>query len=52
MGSIIAPIVSCVVGGALAVATMTGVITAQTSAPATSPGSVEQPQFNYGSTTP
>lgn len=50
MGTIVAPIVSCVVGGALAVATITGVITSQTSAPDRSPGSVEAPQFNYGST--
>ena len=50
MGSIIGPVVSCVIGGVLAVATITGVITSQTSAPAQSPGSVESPEFNYGTT--
>lgn len=50
MGSIVAPIVSCLVGGGLAVATLMGVITSQTSAPDQSPGTVESPDFNYGAT--
>jgi hypothetical protein len=50
MASIVGPIVSTVVGGALAVATVTGVVTQQTSAPERSPGSVESPEFNYGAT--
>lgn len=50
MGSIVAPIVSCLVGGGLAVATLMGVITSQTSAPDQSPGTVESPDFSYGAT--
>lgn len=51
MGSIVAPLVSCIVGGGLAVATLMGVITSQTSAPDQSPGNVGSPEFNYGATT-
>jgi hypothetical protein len=50
MGSIIAPIVSLVVGGGLAVATLMGVVTSQTSAPEQSPGTINNPEFNYGTT--
>ena len=50
MGSIVAPIVSCIVGGGLAVATLMGVVTSQTSAPEQSPGTIESPDFNYGTT--
>lgn len=50
MGSFVAPIVSCVVGGGLAIATLMGVITSQTSAPDQSPGTIESPDFNYGAT--
>ena len=51
MGNIVAPIVSCVVGGGLAVATLMGVVTSQTSAPEQSPGTINTPEFNYGATT-
>lgn len=51
MGSLVAPIVSCIVGGGLAIATLMGVVTSQTSAPAQSPGTVDSPEFNYGATT-
>jgi hypothetical protein len=50
MGNIVAPVVSCVVGGVLAVATLMGVITNQTSAPEQSPGTVDSPEFSYGTT--
>lgn len=50
MGSIVAPIVSLVVGGGLAVATLVGVVTSQTSAPEKSPGTVDSPEFSYGAT--
>jgi hypothetical protein len=50
MGSIIAPIVAVVVGGGLAVATLVGVVTSQTSAPEQSPGTIQTPDFNYGTT--
>jgi hypothetical protein len=50
MGSLVAPIVSCVVGGGLAIATLMGVITSQTSAPDQSPGTISSPDFNYGAT--
>ena len=50
MGSFVAPIVSCVVGGGLAIATLMGVITSQTSPPDQSPGTIESPDFNYGTT--
>lgn len=50
MGSIVAPVVSCLVGGGLAIATLMGVITSQTSAPDQSPGTIESPEFNYGTT--
>ena len=50
MSSFVAPIVSCIVGGGLAVATLVGVVTNQTSAPSQSPASVTSPDFNYGST--
>ena len=50
MGSIVAPVVSCLVGGGLAIATLMGVITSQTSAPDQSPGTIQSPEFNYGTT--
>lgn len=50
MGSFVAPIVSVVVGGGLAIATLMGVITSQTSAPEKSPGTIESPDFSYGIT--
>lgn len=50
MGSFVAPIVSLVVGGGLAVATLVGVVTSQTSAPEKSPGTVDSPEFSYGAT--
>ena len=50
MGSIVAPVVSVIVGGGLAVATLMGVVTSQTSAPSQSPGNIESPDFNYGTT--
>ena len=50
MGSIIAPIVSIVVGGGLAVATLMGLVTSQTSAPEQSPGTINTPEFSYGVT--
>lgn len=50
MGSIVGPIVSLFVGGGLAVATLVGVVTNQTSAPEQSPGTIQTPNFNYGST--
>ncbi|MBC2934428.1 hypothetical protein [Nocardioides sp. zg-1228] len=50
MGSIVAPIVSCIVGGGLAVATLMGVVTNQTSAPEQSPGTINSPEFSYGVT--
>ena len=51
MGSIVAPLVSCIVGGGLAVATLMGVVTSQTSPPDRSPGNIESPEFGYGTTT-
>ena len=39
-----------VVGGGLAVATLVGVVTSQTSAPEKSPGTIESPDFSYGAT--
>jgi hypothetical protein len=50
MGSLVAPIVSCVVGGGLAIATLMGVITSQTSAPEKSPGTIVSPDLSYGIT--
>ena len=50
MGSIVAPVVSCIVGGGLAVATLMGVVTSQTSAPEQSPGTINSPEFSYGVT--
>lgn len=50
MGSIIAPIVSIIVGGGLAAATLVGVVTSQTSAPEQSPGTINTPEFSYGAT--
>ena len=50
MGSFVAPVVSCVVGGGLAIATLMGVITSQTSAPEKSPGTIQSPDFSYGAT--
>ena len=50
MGSILTPIVSIVVGGALATATVIGLVSAQTGAPDKSPGNAISPTINYGST--
>ena len=50
MGSFVAPVVSCIVGAGLAIATFVGVITNQTSAPAQSPGDIKSPDFSYGTT--
>ena len=50
MRSVVAPLVSCLVGGVLAVATLMGVITNQTSAPDQSPGTIDTPEFSYGAT--
>jgi|EndMetStandDraft_8_1072994.scaffolds.fasta_scaffold525608_2 hypothetical protein len=50
MNNLVTPVVSCVVGGVLAVATLMGVIANQTSAPEQSPGTIDSPEFSYGST--
>lgn len=50
MNTFVAPLVSCVAGGVLAVATLMGVITNQTSAPDQSPGTIDSPEFSYGAT--
>lgn len=52
MGSIITPIVSLVVGGALATATVVGLVSSQTGAPEKSPGNAISPAVNYGTTVP
>lgn len=50
MSNIVAPVVSLVVGGVLAVATLMGVISNQTAAPEQSPGTIDTPEFSYGTT--
>ena len=50
MGSIVTPIVSLLVGGALATATVFGLVSSQTGAPEKSPGNAISPVINYGST--
>ncbi len=50
MNTFVAPLVSSVAGGVLAVATLMGVITNQTSAPDQSPGTIDSPEFSYGAT--
>ena len=50
MGNLVTPIASCLVGGVLAVATLMGVITNQTSGPEQSPGTIDSPEFSYGAT--
>lgn len=48
MSSFIAPIVSILVGGGLATATVFGLVSSQTAAPSTSPANVEAPVVDYG----
>lgn len=48
MSSFIAPIVSILAGGAIATATVVGVISSQTAEPDTSPANVEAPFIDYG----
>lgn len=49
MGTIVAPVLSLFIGGALATATLFGLISSQTSAPENSPGNAEAPVIDYGS---
>jgi hypothetical protein len=49
MGSIVAPVLSLFVGGALATATLMGLVSSQTSAPENSPADAEAPVIDYGS---
>ena len=49
MGTIISTVAAMIVGGAVATFTVIGVVNAQTAAPDTSPASVNQPVFDYGS---
>ncbi len=51
MGSLVAPIVSIVAGAVLGVSTIMGVVSSQTAAPERSPGNVEVPTLEYGTTT-
>ena len=48
MGSIVAPVLSLFVGGALATATLMGLVSSQTSAPENSPADAEAPVIDYG----
>jgi hypothetical protein len=50
VGSIVGIVASLFVGGAVATATIVGVISAQTSPPGESPANVSQPVVEYGST--
>lgn len=50
MGSIVGIVASLFVGGAVATATIVGVISSQTSPPGESPANVSQPVVEYGST--
>jgi hypothetical protein len=49
VGSIIGVVASLVVGGAVAAATVVGLVSSQTAPPAESPGSVTAPAIPYGS---
>lgn len=51
MNTYLGPIVSVIAGGALAAASVMGVISSQTSAPSKSPANAEAPAFDYGTTT-
>jgi hypothetical protein len=50
VGSIAGIVASLFVGGAVATATIVGVISSQTSPPGESPANVSQPVVEYGST--
>lgn len=49
MTGILAIVGSVIIGGAAAAATIVGVVSTQTAAPATSPTSVSSPVVEYGS---
>ena len=49
MGTVLGTIASLIVGAAVASATVFGVVNAQTSASGDSPGNVNQPVIEYGS---
>ena len=50
MGShLLGAVISAVVGGALASATLVGLVSSQTSAPEQNPVNAEQPAIDYGS---
>lgn len=51
MNNYLAPIISVVTGGALATASVMGLISSQTAAPSKSPANAEAPAFDYGTTT-
>jgi hypothetical protein len=48
MGNVVAPVLSLFVGGALATATLMGLVSSQTSAPDRSPANAEAPVIDYG----
>jgi hypothetical protein len=49
VGSILSTIAAMVVGGSVAAVTVVGVVSSQTSAPASSPANVNSPVLDYGS---
>lgn len=49
MGAIVSIVASVLIGGAVASATIVGVVSSQTAAPDKSPASVSQPIIEYGS---
>jgi hypothetical protein len=50
VGTIVGTIASLIVGGVVASATIIGVVSSQTGADGASPGNVNQPVVEYGST--
>jgi hypothetical protein len=50
VGTILSTVVAIVVGGGVALATVIGLVNSQTTAPDTSPTSVNTPAIQYGST--
>jgi hypothetical protein len=49
VGTLLSTIGAMIVGGAVATATIVGVVSSQTAAPETSPASVNAPAIDYGS---